>query len=92
MKVQLKTPEEIEASDANLRKVIQPHILKSVNRYNKWVKQKQRAMRVFRPRPWRTDLKKPFKYTNVFYAKKDSDITDNPEIAEMEANAGPRIE
>lgn len=81
------TKEEIEAAQPGYKKVIQPHIYKCVQRYNKWVKQKRRMLTTFRPREWRTDLKRPFKFSSSFLATKESQLTDYPELAAMEADA-----
>lgn len=88
----MKSLEELEAENPLRHKVMSPSIQRKVQRYNNWVKRQQRKMRIYRVSDWKTDRKKPFRNSNVFYATRDSDITDNPEIAAMEAEAGPKIE
>lgn len=87
LKVELKTPEEIDKLHPKYGKVLPKAVEKHISRYNKWVKDTRRKMTSWRPRPWRSDLKKPFKFTNMFYSTSQRDLDENPELAKMDAEA-----
>lgn len=79
----LKPREEIEKMSLGYNKVLPMNLLNQIKKYNKWVRKRQRQFTTWRPKPYRTAVKKPFKFSNVFYAKSDHDIDSNPEIKKM---------
>ena len=87
MKADLKTEDEIQKMSPRYNKSYPQTIQKMVRRYNKWVCRQRRSLEVWRPRPWRTNLKEPFKFTNIFFSTKDTDVEDYPIIGKMDAEA-----
>lgn len=79
--------EKLEAATPGFGKSFPKHIKKCVDRYNRWVKVQRKKMSPWRPKPWRSDLKKPFKFTNMFYSTRDDDLENYPEIAAIDRDA-----
>lgn len=77
----------LEREQPGFGKSIPAHIEKHIKKYNDWVKKKQKILSVWRPRPWRTGLKTPFRFSNIYFAKKQKDIDSNPEIKKMDKEA-----
>ena len=77
--------EQIAQLNPNLNKSIPRNTLRKVLKYNKWVKKRQRELTDWKTKPWRTDLKKPFKRGNFYLSLKDEDSEKYPELKEIDA-------
>ena len=82
------TDEELNKNNPFYKKTIPKQIQSKVNYYNKWVKKRQRLLTPWKPRPWRTNLKQPFKHSNIFLSLKEKDSEIYSEIKKIDELAG----